>query len=802
MLNEKLIANTRPIAKPDNVLTFNDYRITVLADRLFRVEKDENRVFNDEATQSVFFRDAVSQIFTSYVNDNKLFLTTRKTQLVVDGNDFAKSYAVVNGRNVLLTNEHNLEGTARTLDGCNGDIMRDGSKLKLDYGVCSKNGVAVLDDLNSLILKSTGELAPASNEQLDIYVFAYGNDYRGAVKALYQITGHTPLIPRFALGNWWSRYKAYTDKEYLSLMDKFAKADIPLTVATIDMDWHYSFDVDNEKEITSTGKNTPYYLGDESKWGIGWTGYSWNNRFFHNPKEFLKKLKDRGLKVTLNLHPAQGVRYYEDCYEKMANAMGIDASTEQHIPFDIADTRFINNYFDILHHPLEEQGVDFWWVDWQQGTSSKMEGLDPLWSLNHYHTLDKNNSNEQIILSRYCGVGAHRYPLGFTGDTIMSWNSLDYLPYFTVNASNIGYTWWSHDIGGHYNGDKNDERYLRYIQFAVFNPILRMHSTCNEVTTKEPWTFMNGIGELASKFLRLRHRLIPYLYSANYQTHKNGIALCEPLYYEYPNEKFAYRYKNEYLFGGQLLVAPITKPSQYKNLTQMRVWLPEGTWTDVFTGDIYQGGREIEIVRWLDSIPVFAKEGGIIPLAKYEHNNSIENPKSLELEVYNGKGVFELYEDLGEKSAITRFENSIEDKTQITEFYTTGYSNILPKNREYVFSYKNIGKVNSILVTANGVDVQFDYKIDDCLEITLKNIDFMANYKIKVCFESMSRIEYLRDRIKYSLLRLEGDTKERYTLHDELYRCESEEEFESLIEKSEFHKIYKIRLLEALLKGE
>ena len=107
---------------------------------------------------------------------------------------------------------------------------------------------------------------------------------------------------------------------------------------------------------------------------------------------------------------------------------------------------------------LEKEGVDFWWIDWQQGTKTKIPGLDPLWALNHYHTLDSaKNGSRPLTLSRYSGLGSHRFPLGFSGDTICSWKSLKFQPYFTGSAANAGYTWWSHDIGGHMHGIQDDE---------------------------------------------------------------------------------------------------------------------------------------------------------------------------------------------------------------------------------------------------------------------------------------------------------------------------------------------------------
>ena len=190
----------------------------------------------------------------------------------------------------------------------------------------------------------------------------------------------------------------------------------------------------------------------------------------------------------------------------------------------------MKGYFELVHHPLERQGVDFWWIDWQQGSNSGVEGLDPLWMLNHYHYLDNcRNGNRGMIFSRYAGPGSHRYPVGFSGDTIISWDSLDFQPYFTANASNIGYGWWSHDIGGHMLGVKDDELAVRWLQLGVFSPILRLHSSCSEFNGKEPWRYDRVAEQVMKEFLRLRHKLIPYLYTMNVRASVESIPLMQPM---------------------------------------------------------------------------------------------------------------------------------------------------------------------------------------------------------------------------------------------------------------------------------
>lgn len=150
----------------------------------------------------------------------------------------------------------------------------------------SRLGFSSIDDSDSMLFERNGVASRELGSRIDGYLFAYGHDYREAVKALYTISGPQPLLPRWALGNWWSRYYAYRADEYLALMDKFEEEKIPLSVAVLDMDWHLT---DDERVLESGA--------------TGWTGYSWNKKLYPDPKAFLDELHRRKLKVTVNDHP-------------------------------------------------------------------------------------------------------------------------------------------------------------------------------------------------------------------------------------------------------------------------------------------------------------------------------------------------------------------------------------------------------------------------------------------------------------------------------------------------------------------
>lgn len=624
-----------PVADPKAIVGGEKckYRFTVLSGNLIRYEWASDGVFEDRASIFALNRRHPVPGFRLVDNDNGIEIITDSLHLRYNKGIFTASglTAEIEGK----FSQHgalwrygqvsgDLGGTARTLDDING-------RVELGPGVVSKAGYATIDDSKSMLLDEKGWIAPRrpGADRVDGYLFAFGHDYRAAVKAFYSISGNQPLLPRWSLGNWWSRYYPYSAEEYLQLMDRFHDEGLPFSVGTLDMDWHLVHD----KRVT----------------GSGWTGYTWNRELFPDPEGFLKELHKRGLKVPVNDHPAGGVRSFEDQYKEMAKALGHDTKNGDPILFDITNKKFCDAFFDILHRNIENQGVDFWWIDWQQGSESGTAGIDPLWVLNHYHYLDNGvHGDRPLILSRFGGPGSHRYPVGFSGDAHITWESLDFQPEFTATASNIGYGWWSHDIGGHLFGYRDEELSTRWLQFGVFSPIMRLHSSENPFITKEPWTFGMEVRSTMDKYLRLRHRLIPYLYSMNVRAAKDSEPLIQPLYWHYPESEVAYRHKNEYFFGSELLVVPITSPSDSKTrLGRVQAWIPPKRHVDIFTGVVYDGNREISLNRPLSRYPVLAREGSIIPLdASTNLQNSCPNPSAFQVIIVVGAdSAFEIFED-------------------------------------------------------------------------------------------------------------------------------------------------------------
>ena len=737
-----------PQACPENMIQGEHYRITVLTKSLVRLEYSPDGIFTDAPTQTVLNRNFPQVSFEVRETPEELEIRTEYFQLNYDKKEFTSHglscYALGmpgGNRNAWRygAKNENLKGTARTLDNVNG-------ACELEDGILSLwSGCVALDDSRTLTLREDGWVEPRKKGIQDLYLFAYGHRYLEALKDFYHLCGETPMLPRFALGNWWSRYYKYTEESYMELMERFDQEQIPFSVAVIDMDWHL-VDID-------------------PKYGTGWTGYTWNREFFPDPERFLKKLHDRGMKTTLNLHPADGIRGFEDCYPQMAEAMGLDPEKEEPVNFDIANPDFLEAYLEKTLHPLEEEGVDFWWVDWQQGTNSKMEGLDPLWMLNHYHFLDSaRNGKRPMTFSRYAGPGSHRYPVGFSGDTLITWESLDFQPYFTSTASNIGYGWWSHDIGGHMLGYKNDEMEARWYQFGVFSPINRLHSSSSEFNGKEPWRFKKEVHDTMCEFLRLRHRLLPYLYTMNHRAWAEGEPICQPMYYAYPENWDAYGRKNEYFFGSELIAAPVTTARiENLNVAKTKVWLPEGLWFDFFTDTVYQGGRNQNMYRSIDQIPVLAKAGAILPMTdEIRAIDTEKNPEELTVRVYPGAdNSFTLYEDdnitEGYRQgicAVTEMNLNWQEKT-FTIKPSAGDLTLLPEQRTWKIELHKVTAEEAVVLvnqteqkdccTHNGTTLTItlaDIRPEDTIEIRLpKNTQVAANPVQQQIFDFLNQAE-------------------------------------------------------------
>lgn len=286
MLKEALRAHTAGTAKEKQIFIFGHCRLTVLTPRLIRVEHCPDGAFEDRASTAVWFRAFDVPPCKATLHRGTITLTTPEITLTVHARTGTpQTVTFSNGKTADCLNFGNLRGTCRTLDATFGPVP-------LQDGLVSRDGVSLLDDSRSFLLDAGGRFCPRKRKGKDVYVFAYDHDYRAAIQDFYKISGSVPLIPRFALGVWWSRYHAYTQEEYLGLIKRFAAENVPLTVATVDMDWHWT---DPNKRFGT------HYKGKD-----GWTGYSWNTELFPDYKAFFAGSAPNG--VAHHRQPAPGGR--------------------------------------------------------------------------------------------------------------------------------------------------------------------------------------------------------------------------------------------------------------------------------------------------------------------------------------------------------------------------------------------------------------------------------------------------------------------------------------------------------------
>lgn len=698
--------NFHPQANPNAIVVKNNARFTILTPSLIRMEYDPEREFEDRPSQIAWNRDLPVPQFSNSAENKKFIIETEalKLEYRIDKPFDTYTLSILCKRTNALWKYgdfdfSNLKGTCRTLDNTNGIV-------DLEDGLNSLSGWSLVDDTHSLVFTQEGWLTPRNKpiSYKDLYFFGYGRNYLQCIQDFQKISGNTPLLPRWALGNWWSRYWKYSDTELLSLMDDFSIHNIPLSVCIIDMDWH----------ITKTNNGSS-----------GWTGYTWNKDLFPNPQVTIEELHNRGLRTALNLHPAEGIHSHEEAYVEFAERMNVDPKSSEPIKFDIANPDFAFAYFELLHRPYEDMGIDFWWIDWQQGESSSLEGLDPLYWLNHLHSYEQMRKNDRraFIFSRWPGLGGHRYPIGFSGDTYVSWEALDFQPYFTATAANVAFGWWSHDIGGHMNGIEEPELYLRWLQFGVFSPILRLHSTKNPYHERRPWGYDLDTEVKAREAMQLRHRLVPYIYNASHVNEVNGTPLLLPMYFNHPHNPEAYECNGQYYFGSELMAAPFTQPKDpYTNLTRQVVWFPEGDWFNFFSGEHIAGGGWKVIYGDLGDIPVFAKAGAIIPLSDNEQENILSNPDRLSLKIFAGAdNQYELYEDDGFSQA---YKEGSYSTTKIEQIFKKGKIRInihpisgeidhLPIKRYYELSIIGINapKKVTLIIAGKKQDISFAHDI-------------------------------------------------------------------------------------------
>lgn len=732
--------------KAEEVYRDNHVRFTLIDEGTIRLEYAPDGKFVDNKSFVAVIREYDNVPHKASLGGNKVVITTSKFKLT-----YKKDGAPLSAKNLTITSaktlgttftwtpetkqKGNLKGTYRTLDGYDGDMFQYSNPkhpMPLEDGLLATDGWTLIDDSKNYIFDGAqdwdwvAERTSAEGAQ-DWYFMAYGHNYKAALKSFTKFAGKVPLPPRYAFGYWWSRYWSYSDQELRDLISDFHRLNLPLDVIVIDMDWH---------------PNTP-----ES--GGGWTGWDWNESIFPDYKKFLTYLDEQGVKTTMNLHPADGVRPYEKKYNEFMQRYGKnDGKTYEWMG---SDKKYVKALFDTYLHQYVDEGVDFWWLDWQQWEKDRtLKNLDNVFWCNYiwFSDMEQNGTKRPLLYHRWGGLGNHRYQIGFSGDSYATWESLRFLPYFNSTASNVLYGYWSHDIGGHqvrrYGMGVEPELYTRAMQMGQYLPILRSHSAKDPSLNKEPWAFNQTIQRRLMAVINGRYALVPYIYTMARQDYETGISLCRPMYYDYPEAKEAYEYKEQYMFGDKMLIAPVTEAvNKESGLASVKAWLPEGEWLEYETGTMLKGGQSIERQFSMDEYPVYVKAGSIIPYyGKVKNLSGTEQP--IIVRVFPG----------GDKDEFTLYEDNGEDKNYAGEYATTplsyqrnggqltvtigarkGSYKDMPARRDYTLALPCQKAPSAVKV--DGKDISFTYDgLNLETSIALGSIDCNKGATIEVTFAS------------------------------------------------------------------
>lgn len=765
-----LFAENNPIANPEAIVVSGDMRFTVLTPEMIRIEWSNKQMFEDRASFTVINRRLPVPSFTTEENNGFLYIRTDKLTLQYRIGSFPGTFNPASSQNLKITFEMdgrtvtwypwkkdnlNLKGTTRTLDGSDGD-----NKLsEMEDGIISRSGWAVIDETNE---RSDGSISLMFDKRengvdwvsqrtdksaMDWYFMGYGRDYKKALSDFTKIAGKIPMPPMYAFGYWYSKYEEYSADDFKNLVREMESNDVPLDVMVIDMDWHYS------------GSSADNHRG-------GWTGWTWNKRLIPNPSELLGWLHNKNLKVTLNLHPADGVATDEDNFMALANELGLP--TNQTVAWNIENENFYKAFFKNILRPHENIGVDFWWLDWQQWLLAKNEDkLSNTFWLNHvfYEDMKLQKKGRPMIFHRWGGLGNHRYQIGFSGDAHSNFPTLAFQPYFTATASNVGYGYWSHDVGGHYQDGKTDpELFLRWIQYSVFSPIVRTHSSKNAEVERRIWKFNNF--NLMKEALELRYAMAPYIYTQARVAYDTGISICRPLYYEWPDENEAYKHGEIYMFGDDILAAPIVHKSDANGNSVKKIWFPKGKWYEVSSGEILEGNQSHTRTFTQSDIPYYYREGAIIP--HFPKVSNLKNrPDKLILKFAPGaSGELRYYEDENDND---NYQDNAYTFTRITQEVTEteGTYTIYPvegsfagmlTERSYDLELLAVNlpteiRVNGILYTESSNRVAGTWKYDNTqkiVKIYLPKVSCNQKTEITVKFNegtSVKQVENLNEAV-------------------------------------------------------
>ncbi|WNB18849.1 glycoside hydrolase family 31 protein [Marivirga arenosa] len=480
------------------------------------------------------------------------------------------------------------------------------------------------------------------------YYFIYEDNVEDIISAYTDLTGRMELPPIWSLGYQQCRYSYKPDKEVLGIANFFREKEIPADVMVLDI--HHMQD---------------YKI------------FTWDGEDFPNPSKMIEKLEEMGFKLVVICDPGikiqEGYEAYdsgvkEDVFIKYPDGEYYEGEVWPgwcHFPdFTNPDVR---NWWAEKLKAYTDLGISGLWNDmneiatWGQYLPELMEfdfegqkastrkarniyGMQMARST--YEGAKKNHPNKRVFnLTRAGFAGIQRYASVWTGDNVANDEHM-LLGVRLVNSLGLtGVAFSGYDIGG-FAGDANSKLFARWISIGAFAPFFRGHSMINS-RDSEPWAFGEEVEEISRNYINLRYKLMPYIYSAFYEAHESGIPVARSLAIYYPHDDKIYNslYENQYLFGANILVAPV---SSEVNLA--KVYLPEGEWYDLYDDKFYHGKQEIIAECPIEKLPAFVKASSIIPMQDRVQSLSNNQNSVLYLHIYKGleNNTYQYYEDDGD----------------------------------------------------------------------------------------------------------------------------------------------------------
>jgi hypothetical protein len=504
------------------------------------------------------------------------------------------------------------------------DAVRElmAERWKYPPGILSRAGYFLYNDTPSPRMDPATDWVTNSTAEegyQDLYLFYYGNDFKQALADYRLLFGCTPLMPRYALGLWYSRFPTFNQEEIYQLVDTFEKHDLPLDVFVLDLEWHKR----------------------------GWHGFDWDTDHIPTPDELLGFLRQRGIHTTFNVHPS-AVHTEDSKFDQFLDEAGLECDRAAVKPdgrgdltfsdFDVSVPRHAKAFMDVFHKPVQDQGMDFWWIDGDCPVR-EIPGLErQLWTNHIYysHIRDNYPDRRPMVFSREPGLGAHRYPFHFTADTWSYFETLCNQVEQTLRAGHIGQSYVTHDIGGHISSGQyiDPELYMRWVQFAVLSPVVRLHSSCISKGVggeRRPWLYGELVQASFRAAMQFRMTHLPYLYTLAKESHVTGLPICRSNCIEMPEWETGYMQWDAYFLGDRIYAAPVVQPG-----TVRQVVLPPGKWIHGLKGEcIKSDGKtaRTEVSPFKEAPLHFIKAGSIIVCQPYAHRAS-ELPEALEIRLY------------------------------------------------------------------------------------------------------------------------------------------------------------------------